>query len=250
MSEDKKDQYKKKEHQSNAPDKDNYQGNVIEDETTLKENIKSKIQSSSSEKSQDMEFGDDELEFSMENLSLDDVNELLESDALDIDPKLRVILVRIRDKIRRDKNRKGLLFLNNDLAPSLGGEGLSTTSISKEEMKKKISLLSHIRLWFVKRRGALEDLNLSELKSKIDIPEVTDMLDVDQVEKKVNKIEQAEEKAFVQKLGYAIMQQHEGGIAGEWLGDLQDTHHEGHHHHHASDVKRGREDHEGGGRSR
>jgi len=209
----------KKEYESNNPLKrDDYRGNEFADETDLKELTKQDIEQADLE--EDLNQGEEiegleEAESKLASLTEDEIAEGVN------DPLLKKLLERLR---LRKKKKKSLNYLNNDLAPDLGNEGLSTTSMSKAEMKKKAGVLKNIssRLFQAFRRNPA-------LKSEIqdagkDLKDKVDMNDMDRDGVADNVEQQQEHKEqHIRQLADAINDIGEHSKKGRWADGLSDT---------------------------
>jgi len=139
--------------------------NQIEDDTNFLEKTKQEIEGKQSKDEKESEEISANEEAQLEELSEEDIEKAKDNKKL---KKLLKILFRLIKKQKKKKEKSNATnFQNNDLAPSLGNEGLSNSSLSKAEKKKK--LLSTIMDLFVSSK-ALKDLKINDVqKSSEDI---------------------------------------------------------------------------------
>jgi len=137
--------------------------NQIEDDTNFLEKTKQEIEDKQTEHEKESEEISANEEVQLEELSEEDIEKAKDNKKI---KKLLKILSRLIKKKKKEKSN-ATNFQNNDLAPSLGNEGLSNSSLSKAEKKKK--LLSTIMDLFVSSK-ALKDIKINDVqKSSEDI---------------------------------------------------------------------------------
>ena len=138
---------KKKEYQSNSPlKKEDYRGNILDDDTDAREKTKQSIEGESQDNNatENIEENND-VESTLENqnhLEFSDLSE--ELDDVDVSSPLKRFLRKLLNSIKKKKVKKSNNYINNDLAPSLGNQGLGESSLTKEEKKRKLSLIGSI----------------------------------------------------------------------------------------------------------
>lgn len=156
--------------------------NQIEDDTNFLEKTKQEIEDKQTEHEKESEEISSNEEVQLEELSEQDIEKA--KDNKKIKKLLKILSGLIKKQKKKKEKSNATNFQNNDLAPSLGNEGLSNSSLSKAEKKKK--LLSTIMDLFVSNK-ALKDLKINDVqKSSEDIsppPSPTNQVDLT---KKIN----------------------------------------------------------------
>ena len=130
----------------------------------------------------------------------------------------------IKHYLKRKTRKKPASHLNNDLAPSLGNESISESSLSKEEVKKKKSLMNTItnilrRNYVLRSQVQQESKNLKDVSVK----DLNNDGRVDQMDMSLNKSKKIN-KEHVQQLADAINDIGESNKKGRWAETLSDTH--------------------------
>ncbi len=144
---DDQDNFFQKRYGENSPLKKNdYKGNVISDETDNQDLTQQDIdevdvnleaqQNQQSHNQQDLDNAQD---------ALDDIAP--EDMAEQQDPLLKQLLKALGDKIKKKKKQKkdSTHHVDNDLAPSLGQEVIGTSNVTREESKRRKSVIESFR---------------------------------------------------------------------------------------------------------
>jgi len=160
MSEDKDNNIYKKSFEK----KDTKEINQIEDDTNFLEKTKEEIESKQTKDEKESEEISANEEAQLEELSEEDIEK--ERDNKKIKKLLKILSGLIKKQKKKKEKSNATNFQNNDLAPSLGNEGLSKSSLSKAEKEKK--LLSTIMDMFVSRKP-LKDLKINDVEQSKDI---------------------------------------------------------------------------------
>ena len=216
-----KSKNQKKEYQSNSPlKKDDYKGNIFEDESNLQEKTKQSIES---QDQQDNNFSNvEEASFDeMNHMEMSDLSEEIED--LDVGSQLKRLLKKIKNSIKRKKKKKFSSEINNDRAPSLGNEALTESSLSESEVKKRRSILSSISNAII-RNASLRSQIRKESKNLQDVS----MQDVNKdgiVNQSDISLEKSAkiEKEHMQQLADAINDIGESEKKGRWADSISDT---------------------------
>ncbi|MFZ8864442.1 MAG: hypothetical protein ACO2XZ_01050 [Rickettsiales bacterium] len=152
----------------------------------------------------------------LDNISLDAEAEL--SDSL-----LAKILKKLGLKAKK-KKKKGLLYYNNDLAPTLGNDGLGISSLSEQDLRKKKILFSGLgdRLLQLLRKDIKLRSEIKELSQNIkDEISISDQV---QEQNYDNIIDQTEHRAeHIKQLAHVINDLGMNEAAGRWAEGLSDS---------------------------
>lgn len=221
-----KKRHHKKQYESNSPLKtDNYKGNILEDDTDLQERTKQSIESQdTSDMSNVSDSNRNEENQRARTIDIEDSDLSEDIDNIDINAPLKRLLKQIKHYLKRKTRKKPASHLNNDLAPSLGNESISESSLSKEEVKKKKSLMNTItnilrRNYVLRSQVQQESKNLKDVSVK----DLNNDGRVDQMDMSLNKSKKIN-KEHVQQLADAINDIGESNKKGRWAETLSDTH--------------------------
>lgn len=157
-----------------------------------------------------------EEEQELSNISEDDLEK--EAD----ESKLKKLLKKIGFLKPKRKKNKELNYYNNDLSPSLGNEGLGTSSMSEQDIRKKKVLFSTIGANLLKafKRNPNFRTEISKVSSELnDVSIVGEEITTDTNLK--NQSEHREE--HIKQLAHAINDIGMSDSTGEWAKHLSDS---------------------------
>jgi hypothetical protein len=155
-----------------------------------------------------------------------------EIDDLNISSKLRRALKKLAKKVKKPFKFifKGNSYINNDRAPSLGNEGMSESSLSAGEIKKRHNIINYITSSLLSsfRKASVQNVRPTRSGSALDgPPDINDINRdgrVDTQEKGSGQQRQGREE-FTQKYADAINNLGENKHKGKWVPKaLQDSH--------------------------
>lgn len=200
----------------NPLNKENIKTNYLSDETDNLELNKQDI---------DEVNIDDEatIETELSELDQQDISTISEDDLEEeiAESKLKKILKKFGLK---KKKKKGMSSLNSDLAPTLGNDGLSTNSLSEQDMRKKRALFSKLGNALMKAftnnpnlRNEISNVskNIQDQVSIVDEATVKNAKNMD--EKNIHKSE------HIKQLAHAINDLGMNDAHGKWAEGLSDS---------------------------
>ena len=211
--------HKKQEYKSNSPlKKTDFRGNILEDESNLQSRTKQSIESKENE---DINVSAGIENSTEEHLDVDQDNDIEYSDLseeidnIDVGSPLKKLLKSLKQSLKKKKKQQVTSFLNNDRAPSLGNEGMSESTLSKSEQKKKKSILSSISNAIIRNKALRNEIRKEAQNLKdVSVSEIN--------EQGIQKSSQIKQE-HTQQLADAINDIGESNKKGRWADALSDS---------------------------
>ena len=200
----------------NPLNKENIKTNYLSDDTDNLELNKQEID--------DVSIGDEaSIETELSYADQQDISEVSEDDLEEeiAESKLKKLLKKFGFK---KKKKKGMSFLNSDLAPTLGNEGLGANGLSEQDMQKKRALFSRLGNALMKAfinnpnlRNEISNVskNLQDQVSVVDEIKAQNTKNMD--EKNIHKSE------HIKQLAHAINDLGMNDAHGKWAEGLSDS---------------------------
>ena len=216
--------FKKKIPTSNSPlKKDNYQGNIFSDESNIQTKTQQAIEEGHNIDEAQQSSPENNANQVQVNAALDEevANMAGDGEDLENDPKLKKFLKKLLSLIKK-KKKKSISNLNTDLAPSLGNDSMTESSLTKGELKKKRRLIKSLSMILTK--NATLRAQLREEAKKMSDVKMQD-LDHDGIKQDVG-IEKASvvKKEHIKQFADAVNDLGQSEKKGRWAEAFSDSH--------------------------